>query len=161
VHDLEAAAVELAAQHRALVRVGQRPAVLGGDVQPAVADREVEPAVGADDQPVQVVADQRRVYAEAVEHGLPDLGGAVAVLVAQPPELGDVGVPDVAAVRQHARADALLGGGSFGYRVLSRLDNGIFGLAIRRVLPDGSERVSLAAVEIVQRPMILNGRMSL
>jgi len=54
--------------------------------------------------------------------------------------------------------DALLGGGSFGYRVLSQLDNGIFGLAIRRVLPDGSERVSLAAVEIVRRPMILHGR---
>jgi len=53
--------------------------------------------------------------------------------------------------------DALLAGGSFGYRVISRLDNGIFGLAIRRVRPDGSERVSLAAVEIVQRPMILHG----
>jgi hypothetical protein len=53
--------------------------------------------------------------------------------------------------------DALLGGGSFGYRVLSQLDNGIFGLAIRRVLPDGSERVSLAAVEIVRRPMIRHG----
>jgi len=53
--------------------------------------------------------------------------------------------------------DALLGGGSFGYRVLSRLDNGIFGLAIRRVRPDGSERVSLAAVELVRRPMILHG----
>ena len=33
--------------------------------------------------------------------------------------------------------DALLGGGSFGYRVLNQLDNGMFGLAIRRVLPDG------------------------
>ncbi len=53
--------------------------------------------------------------------------------------------------------EALLGGGSFGYRVLSRLDNGIFGLAIRRVRSDGSERVSLAAVEIVRRPMILHG----
>lgn len=54
--------------------------------------------------------------------------------------------------------DALLGGGSFGYRVLTQLDNGIYGLAIRRVLPDGQERVSLAAVEIVERPMIRNGR---
>lgn len=53
--------------------------------------------------------------------------------------------------------DALLGGGSFGYRVLSQLDNGIFGLAIRRILADGEERVSLAAVEIVQRPMIRHG----
>jgi len=53
--------------------------------------------------------------------------------------------------------DALLGGGSFGYRVLNRLDNGIFGLAIRRVLPDGEERVSLAAVQMVPRAMIQNG----
>ena len=53
--------------------------------------------------------------------------------------------------------DALLGGGSFGYRVLNQLDNGIYGLAIRRILPDGEERVSLAAVSIVDRPMIRHG----
>jgi hypothetical protein len=53
--------------------------------------------------------------------------------------------------------DALLGGGAFGYRVLSQLDNGIFALAIRRVLPDGEERVSLAAVKIVVRPMVRHG----
>jgi hypothetical protein len=53
--------------------------------------------------------------------------------------------------------DALLGGGTFGYRVIARLDNGIFGLAIRRVLPSGKERVSLAAVQLVARPMILSG----
>jgi hypothetical protein len=53
--------------------------------------------------------------------------------------------------------DALLGGGAFSYRVMSQLDNGIYGLAIRRVLPNGEERVSLAAVEIVKRPMIRHG----
>lgn len=53
--------------------------------------------------------------------------------------------------------DALLGGGAFSYRVMSQLDNGIYGLAIRRVLPNGEERVSLAAVEIVERPMIRHG----
>jgi len=53
--------------------------------------------------------------------------------------------------------EALLGGGSFGYRVINQLDNGIFGLAVRRVLPDGSERVSLAAVQMVARPMIRHG----
>jgi hypothetical protein len=53
--------------------------------------------------------------------------------------------------------DALLGGGSFAYRVLNQFDNGIYGLAIRRVLPDGEERVSLAAVKIVERPMIRHG----
>jgi hypothetical protein len=53
--------------------------------------------------------------------------------------------------------EVLLGGGSFGYRVINQLDNGIFGLAIRRVLPDGKERVSLAAVQLVDRPMIRHG----
>jgi hypothetical protein len=53
--------------------------------------------------------------------------------------------------------EALLGGGSFGYRVTNQLDNGIYGLAIRRVLPDGKERVSLAAVQLVGRPMIRHG----
>ena len=52
----------------------------------------------------------------------------------------------------------LLGGGSFGYLQLTQLDNGIFGLAIRRVFPDGEERVSLAAVKMVQRPMIRRGQ---
>jgi hypothetical protein len=56
--------------------------------------------------------------------------------------------------------EALLGGGSFGYRELTQLDNGIFGLAIRRVLPDGEERVSLAAVKMVERPMIRQGRVA-
>jgi hypothetical protein len=55
--------------------------------------------------------------------------------------------------------EALLGGGSFGYRVINQLDNGIFGLAVRRVLPDGKERVSLAAVQMVARPMIRHGRL--
>jgi hypothetical protein len=54
--------------------------------------------------------------------------------------------------------DALLGGGSFGYRELTQLDNGIFGLAIRRILPDGEERVSLAAVKMIERPMIRHGK---
>lgn len=54
--------------------------------------------------------------------------------------------------------DALLGGGSFGYRVITQLDNGIYGLAIRRVLPDGEERVSLAAVKLIERPMMLNSK---
>ena len=53
--------------------------------------------------------------------------------------------------------EALLGGGSFGYRVINQLDNGIFGLTIRRLLPGGQERVSLAAVQLVARPVIRHG----
>lgn len=59
--------------------------------------------------------------------------------------------------------DALLGGGSFGYREIARLDNGIIGLAIHRVPPEGEgeggEQVSLAAVELVERPMIRHGKL--
>jgi hypothetical protein len=54
--------------------------------------------------------------------------------------------------------ETVLGSGSFGYRVITQLDNGIYGLAIRRVYPDGQERVSLAAVKIVTRPMMLHGK---
>ncbi len=54
--------------------------------------------------------------------------------------------------------EALLGGGSFGYRLLNRLENGIFGLVVRRVRPDGDEQVSLAAVALVTRPMVHRGQ---
>lgn len=53
--------------------------------------------------------------------------------------------------------DELLGGDSFAYRVFTRLDNGMFGLAIRRIYPDGQERVSLAGVTLVERPMVRHG----
>ena len=54
--------------------------------------------------------------------------------------------------------EAILGGGTFGYQLVNQLENGIFGLAIRRVLPDGSERVSMAAVQIRDRPMMRHGQ---
>jgi hypothetical protein len=53
--------------------------------------------------------------------------------------------------------EALLAGGSFGYREITQLQNGIIGLAIRRTFPDREDRVSLAAVKIVERPMIRRG----
>jgi hypothetical protein len=52
------------------------------------------------------------------------------------------------------RDEALLGDQVFGYRHLSTLDNGIFVLGILRESPDGSNHVTLAAVQIVERPTI-------
>jgi hypothetical protein len=52
----------------------------------------------------------------------------------------------------------MLSGGSFGYRELTQLENGIIGLVILRAPPEGEQQVSLAAVEIVERPMIRRGR---
>ncbi len=52
---------------------------------------------------------------------------------------------------------ALLGEGErFGYRALGRLDNGIYGVAMRRVGADGKAHVSLAAIDLVERAMIRN-----
>jgi len=53
--------------------------------------------------------------------------------------------------------DGLLGGGSFGYRHLSTLDNGLFILGVRRVSADGTERVSIAAVGLYNRPQLMDG----
>lgn len=46
-------------------------------------------------------------------------------------------------------------GGSFGYTVISTLDNGIFIIAIRRTDAHGSSSTSLAAVDIRQRPQVM------
>jgi hypothetical protein len=53
--------------------------------------------------------------------------------------------------------DAILGGGSFGYRELTRLENGMYAIGIRRILADGTKHFSVAAVEIVARPMLRSG----
>lgn len=50
--------------------------------------------------------------------------------------------------------EVLLGEGTFGYRHLSTLDNGIHILAIRRTGPEGSLSISLAAMMIGQAPVI-------
>ncbi len=53
--------------------------------------------------------------------------------------------------------EVLLGGGTFGYRLLNRFDNGVYGVVIQRVEADGTERVSLAAIQVKDRPMVRHG----
>ncbi|MBW2386384.1 MAG: hypothetical protein JRG92_22370 [Deltaproteobacteria bacterium] len=53
--------------------------------------------------------------------------------------------------------EILLGEGTFGYRHLASLDNGIFILAIRRTGPEGSLRVSLAAMLKTTQPVLRSG----
>jgi len=52
--------------------------------------------------------------------------------------------------------EAVLGGGSFGYIKLSTLENGLEVIGIKRVFPDGTEKVSIAAVDVVPRPGIFD-----
>ena len=60
-------------------------------MQAAIADREVNLAVGAFHQSMEIVAEQREVDAEAGGERLALLGLAVAVGVAQFPQVGDAG----------------------------------------------------------------------
>jgi len=53
--------------------------------------------------------------------------------------------------------EALLGDGTFGYRVLSQLTKELFILGMRRTSADGSKKISLAVIDIVERPMFRNG----
>jgi hypothetical protein len=46
-------------------------------------------------------------------------------------------------------------GGSFGYALISTLDNGIFVIGIRRTDAQGASSVSLAAVDIRQQPQLM------
>ena len=54
--------------------------------------------------------------------------------------------------------EALLGGEAFSYHALGQLNNGIYAVAVRRTSPDGAERISLAAIDIVARPMLVSGQ---
>jgi hypothetical protein len=53
--------------------------------------------------------------------------------------------------------EALLGDETFGYRVLSQLTKELFILGIRRTSADGTKKISLAVIDIVERPMFRNG----
>jgi hypothetical protein len=51
----------------------------------------------------------------------------------------------------------LTGDGSFGYRHIKTLDNGLFIIGIRRIDADGAKHISLAAMAIRKRPMLQRG----
>ena len=58
---------------------------------------------------VEVMADETDAHAEAVVERLAEIGDAIAVGVAQEPEVRNVRIPDVAFAREHAGADAIEG----------------------------------------------------
>ena len=102
VEKLQLRAVGIAAIDRARLRRVQSPAFFGDDGGGAVAVAEVEFAIGPHAQSVQVVPQKSHAYPEALRQRLARLGHAVAVFVLQQPEIGDVGQPHLAAVREHA-----------------------------------------------------------
>jgi hypothetical protein len=105
--------------------------------------------------------------------GEPVHPGCVHALVMQPgdvvPVMTSLSLPGCAASeRSKARLqfdkeiiyiqdEKLTGDGSFGYRHLSTLDNGLFLLGLRRVDADGTTHISLAAMAINKRPVLQKG----
>ena len=104
--DLELGAVGIAAQHGSRIGDGQRAALAGLHVESAVADAEIEPAVGPEPQAVQVVTQKADMNAIPFVQERALVGPTVAIGIAELPEPGNTGEPDVILARQHPGADA-------------------------------------------------------
>ena len=142
MHDLQPRAIGLTAKYRAALRVGERAALVH-DVVAAVAHAEIDHPVGAEREPVEIVTMEGDADAIArVEH-VADIGHAVAVGVAHPPEVRDAGVKDVAAAGEHPRAVPLdepvepggEDGGSVGPAVAIRIDQFAEAVGLDHPLP--------------------------
>ena len=109
VEHFHAGAVGVAAEDGAGVG-GAHGAALGAEDGGAVADAEVEAAVGPEGEAVEVMAEESHADAVAVGDAAPGVGDAVEVVVAQVPDVGDVGEPHVVAAGEDAGRDAVEGG---------------------------------------------------
>ena len=98
-HDLETGAVGLAAEHGAALGVaGHAPLVL--DVVAAVADREPQPPVWAESEAVEIVPLDRGADTVADMEGELLVSHAIAIGIAEAPQVGNAGVEDVAAASE-------------------------------------------------------------
>ena len=104
--DLEIRTVGVAAEHRAALRVFPSAAI-GEHVVAAIAQAEIDLAIRSRDQAMQVVSAKRVSHPVAVVERRAFLGDAIAIGVPQFPQIGDAGVVDRTAVKQHAGAGAV------------------------------------------------------
>jgi hypothetical protein len=103
----EIPAVGFASQHTAAVGDFDDDAFAIGDVEAAVAEAHVDPAVGPEGEPVEVMAGDADVHAEARGENGPGRGGTGG----EPPQVRDVGEPEMSVVGEDP------GGGAVGDRV--------------------------------------------
>ena len=106
-HDFEIGAVRIAAEDAAGALAFERLAFLRRDVEAAVADGEVEFAVWAEDEPVEVVAVEGAVHAEAFEQLLALIRDARALGVLELPQVRNASEVHVAVVGEHAGREAI------------------------------------------------------
>src|SRR5262249_2732106 len=99
-------AVGIAAEDGTGVGAGN-DATPGQNVEPPVADAEVQFAIRPEAQAVQVGPVNTDMDPVTPVQHLADIGLALALRIAEEPEVGNAGVPDLAAARQNARPDAV------------------------------------------------------
>ena len=104
--NLQLRAVGITAQHGTGVGTRHGPA-LGLDVEAAIAAAEIDFAVRAKAQSVHVMTDEGDMHAIAVMQQAALASNPDALRVAEQPEIGNAGVPDVAVAGQQAGADTV------------------------------------------------------
>src|SRR5206468_1289392 len=104
---LEVGTVRIAAENAACVRFADLPAIGQLHVRAAVADAEINLSVRTEMHAVRIVADETNPHAKSVMQRLAEISDAIAVGVAQQPEIRDVRVPHSPLARQDAGPDAL------------------------------------------------------
>ena len=107
VNHFQPAAIRPTAEHGPAARRGQHRSFGRRDMKTAVADRKVETAIGSPGEAVQVMSQERRVYAEAFQQDLAVVGLAVAVAVPEPPQTRDTGEPNRAVTRGQSGCQAI------------------------------------------------------
>src|SRR5258705_13334276 len=86
--DLLLAAVEIGAPDHAAVRVGELASLPRRDMDAEVALLPVEPSIGADEWPGVTVAAEPDVHSRAVRQRFLRVDHAIAIRVAEAPEVG-------------------------------------------------------------------------
>ena len=130
--------VRVAAKDATRVGLAHAPTVGELDIRAAVPDAEINLAVGTKVHPVQIVADEPDAHAKAVMQRLANIGHAVAVGVAQQPEIRNVRIPHGAFSRQNARGDTVEG------RVETLGKNGgMVGLAVAIAVLDQADALAV------------------
>ena len=99
---LEVAAIPIAAQHTASVRVVQEATLACSHREAVVANGKIEFAIGTDCQPVQVVTIECGVYTEPVKEHLPLVCISVVIGIVQPPHVGINSRENITAIREYA-----------------------------------------------------------
>ena len=103
----EIGAVRIAAEDAAGIGLTDVPAIRDLHVRAPVTDAEIDFPIRTEMRAVEVMADETDAHAEAVVERLAEIGDAIAVGVAQEPEVRNVRIPDVAFAREHAGANAI------------------------------------------------------